>query len=226
MIPNLYIGNGCFTKHQFFNGCLGFQVWTNPPSNERFAQNEHLVIPERLNSAVEWLISLQCLLVFKCIPTGEKCSKKCTIDSWTLIQIPSLPNTSWEGVLGMFLGSKYFLTRCLEAERELVNTSFSFRSNVTKSFRHRFLFQLVSCPTAFFTPCCCRVSGWVRDQFMIVRNRWKLVYFTYLGDVKSQPTYKKGVSFFIQLHPQTLFMGRLYIYLPLMFSIKIKVPFM
>ena len=27
MIPNLYIGNGCFTKHQFFNGCLGFQVY-------------------------------------------------------------------------------------------------------------------------------------------------------------------------------------------------------
>ena len=26
MIPNLYIGNGCFTKHPFFNGCLGFQV--------------------------------------------------------------------------------------------------------------------------------------------------------------------------------------------------------
>ena len=25
MIPNLYIGNGCFTKHPFFNGCLGFQ---------------------------------------------------------------------------------------------------------------------------------------------------------------------------------------------------------
>ena len=26
MIPNLYIGNGCFTKHPFLNGCLGFQV--------------------------------------------------------------------------------------------------------------------------------------------------------------------------------------------------------
>ena len=25
MIPNLYIGNGCFTKHPFFNSCLGFQ---------------------------------------------------------------------------------------------------------------------------------------------------------------------------------------------------------
>ncbi len=25
MIPNLYIGNGCFTKHPFLNGCLGFQ---------------------------------------------------------------------------------------------------------------------------------------------------------------------------------------------------------
>ena len=29
--------------------------------------------------------------------------------------IPSLPNTCSEGVLGMFLGSKYLLTRCLEA---------------------------------------------------------------------------------------------------------------
>ena len=26
MTPNLYIENGCFTKHQFINGCLGFQV--------------------------------------------------------------------------------------------------------------------------------------------------------------------------------------------------------
>ena len=26
MIPNLYIGNGCFTKHLFINGCLGHQV--------------------------------------------------------------------------------------------------------------------------------------------------------------------------------------------------------
>ena len=38
MIPNLYIGNGCFTKHPFFNGCLGFQVygifWVWPPSQD------------------------------------------------------------------------------------------------------------------------------------------------------------------------------------------------
>ena len=27
MIPNHYIGNGCFTKHPFLTGCLGFQVW-------------------------------------------------------------------------------------------------------------------------------------------------------------------------------------------------------
>ena len=26
MIPNLYIGNGCFTKHPFKTGCLGYQV--------------------------------------------------------------------------------------------------------------------------------------------------------------------------------------------------------
>ena len=26
MIPNLYIGNGCFTKHPFLTGCLGHQV--------------------------------------------------------------------------------------------------------------------------------------------------------------------------------------------------------
>ena len=26
MIPNLYIENGCFTKHPFINGCLGVQV--------------------------------------------------------------------------------------------------------------------------------------------------------------------------------------------------------
>ena len=26
MIPNLYIENGCFTKHPFINGCLGLQV--------------------------------------------------------------------------------------------------------------------------------------------------------------------------------------------------------
>ena len=28
MIPHLYIENGCFTKHPFINGCLGFQVYT------------------------------------------------------------------------------------------------------------------------------------------------------------------------------------------------------
>ena len=26
MIPNLYIGNGCLTKHPFKTGCLGYQV--------------------------------------------------------------------------------------------------------------------------------------------------------------------------------------------------------
>ena len=26
MIANLYLGNGCFTKHAFKTGCLGFQV--------------------------------------------------------------------------------------------------------------------------------------------------------------------------------------------------------
>ena len=26
MIPNLHVENGCFTKHPFINGCLGFQV--------------------------------------------------------------------------------------------------------------------------------------------------------------------------------------------------------
>ena len=26
MIPNLYIGNGCFTKHPLKTGCLGFQA--------------------------------------------------------------------------------------------------------------------------------------------------------------------------------------------------------
>ena len=35
MIPNLYIRNGCFIKHLFINGCLGFQAltnWDDPPS--------------------------------------------------------------------------------------------------------------------------------------------------------------------------------------------------
>ena len=27
MIPNPDIENGCFTKHPFINGCLGFQAW-------------------------------------------------------------------------------------------------------------------------------------------------------------------------------------------------------
>ena len=26
MIPNLYVENGCFTKHPFIHGCLGIQV--------------------------------------------------------------------------------------------------------------------------------------------------------------------------------------------------------
>ena len=32
MIQNLYIGNGCFTKHPFKTGCLGFQVVIAPPN--------------------------------------------------------------------------------------------------------------------------------------------------------------------------------------------------
>ena len=31
MIANLYIGNGCFTKHPIFTGCLGFQVAITVP---------------------------------------------------------------------------------------------------------------------------------------------------------------------------------------------------
>ena len=29
MIPDLYLGNGCFTKHPFKTGCLGYQVVKN-----------------------------------------------------------------------------------------------------------------------------------------------------------------------------------------------------
>ena len=29
MIPNLYIENGCFTKHPLKNGCLGYQDYIN-----------------------------------------------------------------------------------------------------------------------------------------------------------------------------------------------------
>ena len=36
-------------------------------------------------------------------------------EAWHTVYYPTLPNTSWEGVLGMFLGSKYLLARCLEA---------------------------------------------------------------------------------------------------------------
>ena len=38
MIPNLDIGNGCFTKHPFINGCLGFQEGVNSPLLFRFQQ--------------------------------------------------------------------------------------------------------------------------------------------------------------------------------------------
>ena len=37
MIPNLYIGNGCFTKHLFINGCLGHQAGMHrDPWDERY----------------------------------------------------------------------------------------------------------------------------------------------------------------------------------------------
>ena len=32
MIPNLYIGNGCFTKHLFINGCFGYQEDSRIPT--------------------------------------------------------------------------------------------------------------------------------------------------------------------------------------------------
>ena len=38
MIPNLYIENGCFIKHPFINGCLGFQ---------EIAKNSHT--PRKIN---------------------------------------------------------------------------------------------------------------------------------------------------------------------------------
>ena len=41
MIPNLYIGNGCFTKHPFLNGCLGFQVTIIWPSGTVSQFNLH-----------------------------------------------------------------------------------------------------------------------------------------------------------------------------------------
>ena len=58
---------------------------------------------------------------FCCEDFGRSVTYKSTKKLYTFnghfgkIMNPSLPNTSWEGVLGMFLGSKYLLTRCLEA---------------------------------------------------------------------------------------------------------------
>ncbi len=43
MIPNLYIGNGCFTKHLFINGCLGFQEY-NPTFFQSIAHKESAVV--------------------------------------------------------------------------------------------------------------------------------------------------------------------------------------
>ena len=44
MIPNLYIENGCFTKHPFINGCLGFQVETTL-NNWRTPANHKWTVP-------------------------------------------------------------------------------------------------------------------------------------------------------------------------------------
>ena len=56
MIPNLCIGNGCFTKHLFLNGCLGFQEkW------RVFSRFETLVFATNSFYPVPWghLIGLQ-----------------------------------------------------------------------------------------------------------------------------------------------------------------------
>ena len=45
MIANLYIGNGCFTKHQFLNGCLGFQVYIIRSLFMRFATFVQFLFP-------------------------------------------------------------------------------------------------------------------------------------------------------------------------------------
>ena len=47
MIPYLYIENGCFTKHPFKNGCLGFQVLMNPQIKHVSCK---LIYPEADNS--------------------------------------------------------------------------------------------------------------------------------------------------------------------------------
>ena len=39
MIPNLYIENGCFTKHPFINGCLGFLVVGSFNPFEKYLSN-------------------------------------------------------------------------------------------------------------------------------------------------------------------------------------------
>ena len=41
MIPNLYIESGCFTKHPFINGCLGFQAMKNTCQRDNSSFNHH-----------------------------------------------------------------------------------------------------------------------------------------------------------------------------------------
>ena len=80
MIPNLYIENGCFTKHPFINGCLGFQ---------------ELIICSQTCSHVFSMVRppIVALGDFRITLRNKNCLPKCRVGSWdhgyTLIQCPS-----------------------------------------------------------------------------------------------------------------------------------------
>ena len=42
MVPDLYLGNGCFTKHPFKTGCLGYQAYIGLPGSNRFQRYREL----------------------------------------------------------------------------------------------------------------------------------------------------------------------------------------
>ena len=62
MIPNHYIRNGCFTKHPFKNGCLGYQVEKNILRSRRYVPRNGTGTSNR-KDLVEYVVGMSPPLV-------------------------------------------------------------------------------------------------------------------------------------------------------------------
>ena len=114
LFPNLYLGNGCFTKHPCKTGCLGFQVYIRGPSSRGAVLKPY--------GMVNWPPVTE--------PFGTptwRCSLKGVHPNFfTRSRKPLLQEIKWKK------SKKYLETRSGEAflSKQLRNDEFKFHSNL------------------------------------------------------------------------------------------------